>query len=68
MFQRISESGFPRVAGDFRRRFDSGPGVGRTLGTEPTHRTALDRPARHEQPVAPGRSTAAVGVPPVGGI
>ena len=32
MFQRVSESGFPRVAGDFRRGFDSGPKVGRATG------------------------------------
>ena len=53
MFQWISESGFPRVAGDFRWGFDSGPRVGRASGTEPTHRTAPDRPTGHEQPSLP---------------
>jgi hypothetical protein len=43
MFQRHSESGFPRVTGDFRWGFDSGPRVGRTPGNEPTHRTASDQ-------------------------
>src|ERR1035437_1717952 len=68
MFQRISEGGFPRVTGDFRRGFDSGPRVGRTLGNEPTHRTALDRPTGDELPAATGGPAAAVRVQPVGGI
>src|ERR1035437_14439 len=68
MFQRISEGGFPRVTGDFRRGFDSGPRVGRTLGNEPTHRTALDRPTGDELPAATGGPAAAVRVQPVGGV
>ena len=50
MFQRVSESGFPRVTGDFRRGFDSGPRTGRASGTEPTHRTAPDRLTGDKRP------------------
>jgi hypothetical protein len=32
MFQRVSESGFPRVTGDFGWGFDSGPRVDEHLG------------------------------------
>jgi len=54
--------------GDFRLQADFGARVGRTLGNEPTHRTALGRPTVDERPTAPRRPAAAVGYSRLAGL